>query len=228
MYSLYYEKGYSALKIAETIDVNRNTINEDIKYWNKQIAAEFGKENLGETLCRQIERLDIQRRRILDELEKQDEISKKIQLEKLLFGIDYKIAGIISKVLGANLQIEDIGDQEISDEEIFHITRKICLSDRIIYPEKFDERDILKEVISIKGCNERQARIFFKSLQKIGLGLFEKKGIASGKFDLLEFAVLRKVITLKEKEEFFEKRYENEIKEEQRLQEIEKEYEKNM
>ena len=124
VYALHFEKGYSAVKIAEMINANRNTINEDIKYWNRQIATQFGRENLGETLCRQIERLDIQRKRLVDELDKQKDISKKIQLEKLLFDIDYKITGVISKVLGRNLQIEEIGSEEISEEEISRIVRK--------------------------------------------------------------------------------------------------------
>ena len=37
VYMFHFEKGYSALKIAEMLDVNRNTVNEDIRYWNKQI-----------------------------------------------------------------------------------------------------------------------------------------------------------------------------------------------
>lgn len=69
-------------------------INEDIKYWSRQIETQFGKENLGETLCRQIERLDIQKKRLVDELDGQKDISKKIQLEKLLFDIDYKLLGL--------------------------------------------------------------------------------------------------------------------------------------
>ena len=32
VYNLHFEKGHSAVKIAETINVNRNTINDDIKY----------------------------------------------------------------------------------------------------------------------------------------------------------------------------------------------------
>lgn len=225
VYSLYFEKGYSALKIADTLDVNRNTVNEDIKYWSRQIAAEFGKENLAETLCRQIERLDIQRRRILDEIEKQDDIAKKIQLEKLLFGIDYKITGVISKALGANLQVENLGNEETSEEEITGIIRKICLSGNIRYPESLDEKGILKQVILIKGCNERHARDFFKDLKKMGLGLCQRDGSSWNKFDMLEFAVIRKIITSKEKEEFYEKREERDRKEEQRQDEIEKRFE---
>jgi len=32
VYNLHFEKGYSAVRISEMINVNRNTLNDDIKY----------------------------------------------------------------------------------------------------------------------------------------------------------------------------------------------------
>ena len=32
MYSMYFEKGFSAIKIAIELKVNRNTINQDVKF----------------------------------------------------------------------------------------------------------------------------------------------------------------------------------------------------
>ena len=32
VYSMYFEKGFSAIKIAHELEVNRNTINQDIKF----------------------------------------------------------------------------------------------------------------------------------------------------------------------------------------------------
>ena len=95
----------------------------------------------------------------------------------------------------------------------------------MIYPESLDETDILKEVILITGWDERHSKNIFKCLKKMGLGLFEEKKF-SGKFDLLEFSIARKFVTLKESDEIFEKRKEEERKEESRLNEIEKRYRK--
>ena len=36
VYHLYFEENYSAVKIAEMLNVHRNTINEDIKFWNRK------------------------------------------------------------------------------------------------------------------------------------------------------------------------------------------------
>jgi predicted DNA-binding protein YlxM (UPF0122 family) len=46
VYSLHFEKGYSAVRIAEMINVSRNTVNEDIKYWYAQISTDFENSNL--------------------------------------------------------------------------------------------------------------------------------------------------------------------------------------
>ncbi len=56
---LHFEKGLSALKIAEELDVNRNTVDSDIRYWCAQMVSHIGNRNLGEILIKQIERLEI-------------------------------------------------------------------------------------------------------------------------------------------------------------------------
>src|SRR2546425_12644246 len=93
VYELHIEKGHSALKIAEMLGVNRNTINSDIKYWYGQMASQIGVGDISGILFKQIERLEIQRKRLLDEMEKQKDFSSKVALEKVVLQIDNKIAG---------------------------------------------------------------------------------------------------------------------------------------
>ena len=45
VYELHFEKGSSAVSIANELDVNRNTINEDIKFWQMQIASQLEDED---------------------------------------------------------------------------------------------------------------------------------------------------------------------------------------
>lgn len=84
---------------------------------------------------------------------------------------------------------------------------------------------ILKEAILITGCDENRSRNLFKSLKNMGLGLFAKER-SHGEFDVLAFAVAKKVLTAEESEDIFEKREEKERKDEQRYYEIERKYEK--
>ena len=100
VYEMHFKLGYSAIKIAEDLSINRNTINEDIKNWYSEISLQFGIDNLGKTMLRQFERFEIQRRRIINELGKQTDFEKNVRLEKFLFELDQKIAQIVSKMVG--------------------------------------------------------------------------------------------------------------------------------
>ena len=100
IYEMHFKLAYSAVKIAEVLSINRNTINEDIKYWYSEISLQFGIDNLGKTMLRQFERFEIQRRRIINELGKQTDFEKNVRLEKFLFELDQKIALIVSKIAG--------------------------------------------------------------------------------------------------------------------------------
>ncbi len=60
VYHLHFEQNKPALKIAELLNVNRNTINEDIHYWHKQIAGEFKSQDLKAKRRKQIQRIEIQ------------------------------------------------------------------------------------------------------------------------------------------------------------------------
>lgn len=224
VYELHFEKAYSSINIAKELGVNRNTVNDDIKYWSRQIASQFGKENLGDVLCKQIERLEIQRKRLFDDLNEQEDITKKLQIEKLLFEIDYKIAGFLSKVLGKDHQF-DLGNEEISDNEIIDVIRKLCLSENILYPESHSNESILKNVISITCCDAKHAQNILKTLKKMGLDMF--KDIASiGEYDVMSFAVAKRIVSPKEKEDITKKWKANEKKEEDRLDKIERRYNK--
>jgi len=40
VFKLHFEKGYSAMKISEVLNMNRNTINEDIRHWYSELAPQ--------------------------------------------------------------------------------------------------------------------------------------------------------------------------------------------
>ena len=69
VYHLHFEENKSAVKIAELLSVNRNTINDDIRYWHLQLANEMKAQNLSAKMTKQIQRMEIQRDRLLDALE---------------------------------------------------------------------------------------------------------------------------------------------------------------
>ena len=99
VYEMHFHLGYSAVKIAEELGINRNTINEDIKCLYSETIQHFGIKNIGKAILRQFERFEIQRREILEEIKRQNEFEKIFRLKKFLFEIDQKIAQIISKMI---------------------------------------------------------------------------------------------------------------------------------
>jgi len=96
VYRLHFEYGYSARKIAELMSINRNTINGDINHWYSKVE----KSNDGQVesaIFTILERLDIQRSRIREYLDKTTDISEKITIEKMILDLDYKIIQINQK-----------------------------------------------------------------------------------------------------------------------------------
>jgi len=106
VYNLHFEKGYSAIKIAERLHVNRNTINEDIKYWYAKVSEELPNSS-SSLLLKQIQRLEAQQARLLEELEKCTEFKDKVILERLLFAINSRIASHASKIVFHHYDVFD-------------------------------------------------------------------------------------------------------------------------
>ena len=98
VYELHFEKGFSAVNIAETLNVNRNTINADIKEWYRKVSEELPEYNMS-LLLKQIHRLEMQQARLLEELENCTEAKGRFVIEKLLYAINAKIASETSKLV---------------------------------------------------------------------------------------------------------------------------------
>ena len=64
VYELYFEKGYTAIKIANELNVNRNTITSDIEYLSKSIGQSYSKSHINENFSKVIESLEIQKGRL--------------------------------------------------------------------------------------------------------------------------------------------------------------------
>ena len=69
VYHLHFEENRTAVKIAELLGVNRNTINGDIRYWHSQLAHEFNAQNITAKMTKQIQRIEMQRDRLLEYLD---------------------------------------------------------------------------------------------------------------------------------------------------------------
>ena len=101
---LYFEKNLSALKIAEMLGVNRNTINEDIKLAYLQTSESFPDDSIL-IFLHSIKKMESQRMDIQKQLESESDFSKKIILQKFLFQINNSLTKFYQKMTFHNYDV---------------------------------------------------------------------------------------------------------------------------
>jgi len=77
VYQLHFEENKPAVEISEILNVNRNTVNDDIKFWYGQHANKSTSLDLNAKMARQIRRMEIQRDRFLEYLEESETLDEK-------------------------------------------------------------------------------------------------------------------------------------------------------
>ena len=97
VFRLHFEHGYSAVKIADMMKINRHTINDDVNYWYSKLRQEWKSYDIDSWLMKQIHRMESQRTRLFKEIERQGNFQNKLSLERLIFEIDNKIMQTVYK-----------------------------------------------------------------------------------------------------------------------------------
>jgi len=128
VFRLHFDLGYSAVKISEMMNINRNTINSDIKYLNKQISKEWEENNIVTWVMKQINRLEIQRTRLMQYLRQESEIKNKLKIEKMIFDIDNQISQTVIR-----LETSEDNNLEYVSEEFNKLAEKFALPDRMSF-----------------------------------------------------------------------------------------------
>jgi len=91
VHRLHFEYGYTASQVADLMKVNRNTIYADLNYWYEQSFLNVNRYDPSEAIQINIQRLDVQRTRLREQLDKAETFQEKLALERLMFAIDTKI-----------------------------------------------------------------------------------------------------------------------------------------
>ena len=98
VYKFHFEYGYSARKISEFLKINRGTINRDVMYWYNQINNKWRRLDPVTQIIQNIERLEIQKTRLREMLDKTLTIQEKLAIEKMILDIENKISNIRIKI----------------------------------------------------------------------------------------------------------------------------------
>ncbi len=113
VFQLHFAKHLSARKIAEQMKMNRKTIDDDIKYWYSNLIKDWKKEDIKGHVIKQLSRLEIQRDRLLDDMDCSPE--QKLFTEKLVFDIDQKIALLLIKIDAKDAAIKEEANKIVCD-----------------------------------------------------------------------------------------------------------------
>jgi len=197
VYHLHFEENKSAVKIAELLNVNRNTINDDIRYWYLQLANEMKAQNLSAKMTKQIQRMEIQRDRLLDDLENAESLAEKISVEKFISEIDNGLVQVFSKlILSGKSNLEPtVNLEEINEDEIKDLTISIVKKRNYVFKScNFGEEDIQYEIIKLTKCDMDKAKKFFRKMMDLGLELCPNEDDYE-QHNLQKFCVMREYVS---------------------------------
>jgi len=174
VYYLHFEENKSAVEIAELLNVNRNTINDDIKYWHRQLANEFKAQDLTAKMTKQIQRIEIQRDCLLENLDEAESFDEKIKLQKFVSDIDNRLVQLFSKMIssGKTILFPTVKLDEIDEDEIKEFVRDLVLENFDPYNGDIHSEDKFKfDFIRSTKCNLKYAEMVVQKMQDLGLSI---------------------------------------------------------
>ncbi len=115
VYRLHFDYGYSARKIAEVMNINKNTINSDIDYWYSKITKKTNILNPEDSIVNSIERLNLQRNRLREALDKTVSFEERLKLERLIMESENKIGQMYLKISNSLAHVGNSVVQAIID-----------------------------------------------------------------------------------------------------------------
>lgn len=216
VFSLHFEKGYSAIKISEMLNINRNTINEDIRYWYSELAQEL-KHDVTTWAIEQFHSFEGQKNRLIEQLEKEELIQHKLAIEKLIFQINDKLSQLITKIISSTTALHNPKYDQKLTERTIDLIKYILLNENIEPKISWSLDDIMFHAIKRYQCDSPSAFSIFQNMERLGLDLCKVLGNFGHDYDLLKFVKLRNFLSGKEIRDA-EKRFYDKL-EEKRLEE---------
>ena len=191
VYSMYFEKGFSAIKIAHELEVNRNTINQDVKFWRSGLTQ---KDQIKPViwLLEQKEHLEQQKDRLLELLEITKDFEQRLRVEKIILDIEGKITNLVIKITGFDYLSFEYNPGPEFDEEISLVVKDLILNEKT-EKQSHSQNDITLKAMELLKCDFNHTKKIFTRMKDLGLLEFKVK---EGKdYDLANFGVLNEMIT---------------------------------
>jgi len=178
VYRLHFEYGYSARQIADMMQISRNTINGDINLFYLKLTQQWDNTPIEAWLSKQITRLELQRTRLLLELEKQKTLQDKLSIEKMILDIDSRILSTATKT--HNQKHDGIRDginaiNEIYENRRNELRKKSKKIRRLTDDEKEEQRHLVGFI-----TEDSVLRVELDTAEKINKLIRQDKNVRMG------------------------------------------------
>lgn len=142
VFRLHFDYGYSARKIADIMKINRNTITNDVQYWYSQVSKKWKKVDPTKWTIRSTERLESQRTRLREELDRTKNIQDRLSIERLILEVESKILQTPIKILGTIANNHELATKQVNDwlKKNKHEDRFLAYNDLIRVSSKSKEK----------------------------------------------------------------------------------------
>jgi len=114
VFKLHFEYGYSARKISQMNNINRNTINGYVSFWYSKMRVDYDKILHQDWLNKQFFRLESQRALLCKELDSNITLQERLQVRKMILDLDSKIGNFVVKIQTSKQLINDESVQIIN------------------------------------------------------------------------------------------------------------------
>jgi|APSaa5957512535_1039671.scaffolds.fasta_scaffold122122_2 hypothetical protein len=115
VFKLHFDYGYSARKIAKQMEVNRNTINNDLNFWYTKIGKKHNIFNPEDAIILNLEMLEIQRCRLRELLDNTKSFKDQLCIERLIYDIDCKVLHTNQKLTDSAIRMWNFSVDRLND-----------------------------------------------------------------------------------------------------------------
>lgn len=197
VYEMHFVKSQSAIQIAEALGVNRHTISEDIRHWYSELASEFDQLEIRDLFLKQHSRLEEQRARLVSLLEKQQDVSIILKIERMIFDVEKAISKIIVPILDHA--------EKISEKEALDVAVHLLIQDQNV--TGYSYKKMLQDITQYKNCDIIYAQKILDKIMGLGLELYKYDDslIDTNRYDLLGFAESRNILSSEKLQQVYTK-----------------------
>lgn len=116
VFRLHFQEGVPAIKIANLMQINRNTINQDINWLCDKMVEDIKGEDFNGYFGKQMVRLETQRARLFAYLSEAKDLDHKLTIEKQLSDLDFRLASMLEKFKFNQLAFWDATLKKFNEE----------------------------------------------------------------------------------------------------------------